>query len=92
MDLPLGKFWTQNLHTQHISGNSKTRNQSGLDVVIFYRTWQKPAKISLQRLNAPSFQVSKNIHRLIPHNTSSLSKSAKQTRKRASMNSNQQKQ
>lgn len=49
--LPLGKFGIQHLHYQHISGNSKTRNQSGLDLVVFYRAWHKPTHISLQRWN-----------------------------------------
>ena len=49
--LPLGKFGIQHLHYQHISGNPKTRNQSGLDLVVFYRAWHKPTHISLQRWN-----------------------------------------
>lgn len=49
--LPLGKFGIQHLHYQHISGNSKTRNQSGLDLVVFYRAWHKPTHISLRRRN-----------------------------------------
>lgn len=60
--LPSSEFGIQNLHNQHISGNPRIRNQSSFDLVIFYRTWQKPTHISLQRWNAPSTQASQNIH------------------------------